>query len=246
MAARRVARVWGRAAAWALFAGMLVAVACLLLPSWREQGSKAAVARAAVAGTAGASGRDWSAVRREMPDAVAWLAVEGTDIDLPVVTPTEGDPADFFVTHDARRAPSWRGAAFLDVRCEPSGGQLLVFGHHLGAGGGQFSDLRSAFEAEVFSGIGGALWETPDGARRFAPVCALRVPSSYKPLGLDETAGDPVGECLERLLSDARVTSPDAYERCERADAVLVLCTCASVRSGQPWRTLVVFASRAL
>ena len=42
-----------------------------------------------------ADGIDWSMLRGRNQDIAAWLRVEGTTIDLPVVNTRKGDPADF-------------------------------------------------------------------------------------------------------------------------------------------------------
>lgn len=56
-----------------------------------------------------ADGIDWSMLRGRNQDIAAWLRVEGTTIDLPVVNTRKGDPADFYLRHDFDRNPSFDG-----------------------------------------------------------------------------------------------------------------------------------------
>ena len=63
-----------------------------------------------------ADGIDWAMLRSRNQDIAAWLRVEGTAIDLPVVNTRKGDPADFYLSHDFYRNPSFAGCPYLDAR----------------------------------------------------------------------------------------------------------------------------------
>ena len=47
-----------------------------------------------------ADGIDWAMLRSRNQDIAAWLRVEGTAIDLPVVNTRKGDPADFYLNRN--------------------------------------------------------------------------------------------------------------------------------------------------
>ena len=74
---------------------ILSAVAALLLggETVKEGWEYDSLAKAAEGQTA--DGIDWSMLRSRNQDIAAWLRVEGTAIDLPVVNTRKGDPADF-------------------------------------------------------------------------------------------------------------------------------------------------------
>ena len=63
----------------------------------------------AEAGSAEGGGIDWEALRARNPDISAWVSVEGTPIDYPVVSPREGDPKGFYLNHNFDRNWSFAG-----------------------------------------------------------------------------------------------------------------------------------------
>ena len=83
------------------------------------------------AGAAEGGGIDWEALRARNPDISAWVSVEGTPIDYPVVSPREGDPQGFYLNHDFDRNWSFAGCPYLDPRGTADGRHALVYGHHL-------------------------------------------------------------------------------------------------------------------
>ena len=76
-------------------------------------------------------GIDWDGLRARNPDIAAWVSVEGTPVDFPVVSPREGDPKGFYLSHDFDRNWSFSGCPYLDPRCGADGRHALVYGHHL-------------------------------------------------------------------------------------------------------------------
>lgn len=76
-------------------------------------------------------GIDWDGLRARNPDIAAWVSVEGTPVDFPVVSPREGDPKGFYLNHDFDRNWSFSGCPYLDPRCGADGRHALVYGHHL-------------------------------------------------------------------------------------------------------------------
>lgn len=107
----------------------------------------------AEAGSAEGGGIDWEALRARNPDISAWVSVEGTPIDYPVVSPREGDPKGFYLNHDFDRnwsfagmplpRPAWYGrrAACARLRAPP---QLRQRDVHLPEGRMAAGEVRYA------------------------------------------------------------------------------------------------------
>ena len=108
----------------------------------------------AVAGAAEGGGIDWEALRARNPDISAWVSVEGTPIDYPVVSPREGDPQGFYLNHDFARNWSFAGCPYLDPRGTADGRHALVYGHHLNFDSEMFTYLRNAWRQEKFDTLG--------------------------------------------------------------------------------------------
>lgn len=82
----------------------------------------------------------YAAAYAENSDLVAWLSIDDTTIDYPVVR-IEGDN-DFYLHHNFYKNQSGLGTPFVDYRCMlwPRSTNLIIYGHHI-RGGKMFSAL---------------------------------------------------------------------------------------------------------
>lgn len=186
---------------------------------------------------------DWASLRMQNADIAAWVRVEGSGIDLPVVS-TQARGSEYYLTHDFWQHWAFEGTPFLDHRCGPDDAHRLVFGHHL-ATQGQFSALQKAYQPEVFSRLGACTWSTPaSGQTRLVPLMAQRVESSFAPIQAFGLAGtDSLRAWLSDLVHEAGTgaRAPDWECLVNTAQTAVTLVTCSSEMPNQPWRTIVVF-----
>lgn len=125
-------------------------------------------------------GIDWDGLRARNPDIAAWVSVEGTPVDFPVVSPREGDPKGFYLNHDFDRNWSFSGCPYLDPRCGADGRHALVYGHHLNFDGEMFTYLRDAWRQEKFDALGDMRWSTPaEGTVSLHPAFSMSVDKSF-------------------------------------------------------------------
>lgn len=186
------------------------------------------------------AGFDWESLRAINPDVAAWVQVEGTDIDLPVMAPSDADMG-YYLQHDLWGNPAIEGVPFLDHRCQADGVHRLVYGHRLFLGG-QFSALQKAYRQEVFERIGTCKWCTPaGGATSLVPYCALYRNEWFAGIQRFDLHDDGLETWLLRLADGAEVTSANHETIAKQAQSAVTLVTCSSELSGQPWRTIVVF-----
>lgn len=69
-------------------------------------------------------------LQEQNPDLAAWLTVDGTVIDYPVMQTYEDD--DFYLSHDFSGRRDSHGTPFLDVDCRLSTSEnLVIYGHHM-------------------------------------------------------------------------------------------------------------------
>lgn len=223
-----------------------VAVAVVIFAMYAGQDSAYEALSEQVAPQGGQGGGiDWDALLQQNPETVAWLSVEGTGIDYPVVQPGEGKPSDWYLHHDFWGNPSSIGSLYLDSRADADGRHMLVFGHHLGLSGQMFSPIYDTYKQGEFDGIGTAHWSTPgSGTVDFEPVMAMSVDKSYEPIQTFEFATvDELQSWLGELSHDATAVSPELDSLTDGASRVLTLVTCSSAWSGQRARTLLVFVA---
>ena len=222
-----------------------VAVAAAIFAMYAGQDGAYEALSEQAAPQSGEGGVDWDALLQQNPETVAWLSVEGTGIDYPVVQPGEGKPSDWYLHHDFWGNPSPVGSLYLDSRADADGRHMLVFGHHMGLSGQMFSPIYDTYRQEKFAGIGAAHWSTPDGGTvDFEPAMAMSVDMSYAPIQTFEfDTVDGLQSWLGELARDATAVSSDLDALTADASRVLTLVTCSSAWSGQRARTLLVFVA---
>lgn len=191
------------------------------------------------------SGRDWQGLRALNPDIAAWLSVQGTPIDYPVMVAAADKPEDYYLTHDAWGGETSVGCPFIGEGSSASGPHTLVYGHHVGTTSKQFTPVSRAFEQEVFDGLGACAWELPDGEGRvLEPLCALEVDAGFEAIQTYEFDGSQAFRSwLRGLCGQASARSAAWESRCATAEKAVTLVTCSSVVAGQSGRTLVVFCA---
>ncbi|MCL2107352.1 MAG: class B sortase [Oscillospiraceae bacterium] len=76
---------------------------------------------------------DFEALHTQGPDIIAWLTVEGTVIDYPVL---QGGDNAYYLRRDIKKQPNKNGALFLDyrVRADFSDFNNVIYGHHMRSG----------------------------------------------------------------------------------------------------------------
>lgn len=187
---------------------------------------------------------DWESLSAINPDIAAWLRVDGTRIDYPVVKPGEGKAGDWYLSHDFWGNPNPIGCLYLDRRSSADGPHALVYGHHMELSGQMFHDISGAYGQTAFDAVGAAHWLTPTGDEEFAPALSMRVDKGYAPIQRFEfeDAAD-LRMWLEGLAGDATAKSPDLDDLTKRARRALTLVTCSSAFAGERARTLLVFVA---
>lgn len=190
-----------------------------------------------------ACGKDWELLRSQNADVVAWLSVEGTSIDLPVMRAFLADE-DFYLRHDFWGSPSLEGVPFLDVRCQPDDAHRLVYGHHLSMGG-QFSELQKAYQQAAFDGLGPCHWFTPNHSEEvLLPLCGQIADAwSQDAQRVSFYGEEDFQEWLLKLAGTSSAHSPDWQKLISSARTAITLVTCTSDRSGGAQRTLVTFVA---
>lgn len=185
----------------------------------------------------------WDHWRRLPTGAVAWVEVEGTGISLPVADGSRGDT--WYLTHDLWGNESALGCPFVDPRCmSPNNAHVMVYGHHLAFTSYMFSPLRLCFRQDRFAGLGRCWWTTSSGTCELAPLCSLSVDYRWQPIRRFSFADqDEFRAWLVSMVEASSARADDALERARDARRVVTLVTCSSIRPGQPWRTVVLFAA---
>lgn len=103
----------------------------------------------------------FASLQTENPHIIAWLTVEGTVIDYPVV---QCEDNDYYLEHDVRRQKNKNGALFLDYRVsgDVSDFYNVIYGHHMRSGR-MFQALERFKEKDIFDARRTGWLYTPAG-----------------------------------------------------------------------------------
>ena len=119
-------------------------------------------------------GKEEAAVLRELSDdAVAWLTVDGTHIDYPVM---QGKDNSEYLNKDPYGDYALSGSIFLDSRCdgEFKDAYSLLYGHHMDYGS-MFSDLCNYTSRMFRDTHQDILFETHTAKESYKVFAVLRV-----------------------------------------------------------------------
>ena len=124
------------------------------------------------------SGLDWDYLHGVNQDIKAWLTVENTNIDYPIMQASDND---YYLWRSMEGEYNDVGTPFIDCRCENGADDknVVVYGHHMGISHTVFDAISHAYQQDVFDGLGRVLWKTPGKVTEFKVAYALRVDETY-------------------------------------------------------------------
>lgn len=104
-------------------------------------------------------------------DCIGWIYIEGTNVDYPVMhTPNNSQK---YLRLNFNGEYSISGVPFLDARCNPYQGTMLIYGHNM-KNGTQFSDLKNYLDTDFRNAHSVIEFETKVGIRFFTVVNVIR------------------------------------------------------------------------
>lgn len=104
-------------------------------------------------------------------ECVGWICIDDTSINYPIMhTP---DNPQKYLRKNFEGKYSQSGVPFLDARCNPKVGTLIIYGHNM-KNGTQFSNLKKYLDAEFRSSHSTIEFETKDGIRYYSVVDVIQ------------------------------------------------------------------------
>lgn len=167
------------------------------------------------------------------PDVCAWLTIDNTNIDYPVV---QGGGNFEYLSRDAKGEYAASGSIFLDAACDRTfcGPYEVLMGHHMQYGK-MFGDLDKFLDKEFFEGNQTGQLMLPDRTLELSVVAVMKA-DAYD----HEIFGTPVSsDGMSGLVS--HIAERALYQRAgalSATDHTIVLSTCAS--DGADSRTVVI------
>lgn len=174
------------------------------------------------------------------PDVCAWLSLEGTEIEYPVL---QGRTNLSYISTDVYGKYSLAGSIFLDSRNGRNGEDLynLVYGHHM-ENHRMFGDLELYRDSAFFSRSGRGSLLLPERSYRLTPVLCFQCPASEMLIFDPEYAQMHLAEMLAFAERSAEQRNGEALAalRADEVGRVLALTTCSTDFTDS--RTVVLMA----
>ena len=175
---------------------------------------------------------------KQNPDCVAWVRIENTKIDYPIMQ-TKDNP-QYYLRRNFKKEYSYIGTPFLEAECDmETSPNLIVYGHNM-RDGTMFADLIK-YKQKQF-GVNNPIIKliTPNGCRRYVVIAVARVQYDDAWYSYTSTTDETLfNEFKSHIESKALYT---INGKMEYGDSYLTLSTCEySQTNGR----LIIIAKRS-
>lgn len=172
------------------------------------------------------------------PDCVAWVRIENTKIDYPIMQTKE--KPEYYLRRNFNKEYSYIGTPFLDAACDmETSPNLIVYGHNM-RDGTMFADLLKYRQKDY--GVNNPIIKliTPSGCRRYVVIAVAKVRADDAWYSYTDTVDETIfGEFKKHIESKSLYTINGTMEY---GDSFLTLSTCEySQTNGR----LIVIAKRS-
>ena len=166
------------------------------------------------------------ALHEKNPDCVAWITIEGTVIDYPVMyRPSQ---KNYYLHRDFNGNHASAGALFIAENCDPDDSDnVIIYGHHMNSGK-MFAALNKYKKQSFYEEHSRIVYETLNGPEAYEIMFAFTTSVytghdfeyyAFSKANSAEEYDAYVSACRERALYDTGVTA-------QYGDKLLTLSTC--------------------
>lgn len=167
-----------------------------------------------------------AALHARNPDCVAWITIDGTVIDYPVMH--RPDKKDYYLNRDFNGKKSSAGTLYISEICDPkTSDNVLIHGHNMNSGK-MFAALTKYKKRSFYEDHRYIRFETLDGAYTYEVIFALTTPvytgNDFKYYNFATARNEAefdayIAQCARRALYDTGLSA--SY-----GDKLLTLSTC--------------------
>lgn len=166
------------------------------------------------------------ALHEKNPYCVAWITIEGTVIDYPVMY--RPGQKNYYLHRDFNGKHASAGALFIAENCNPdSSDNVIIYGHHMNSGK-MFAALNKYKKQSFYEEHSRIVYETLNGPEAYEIMFAFTTPVytghdfayyAFSKANSAEEYDAYISACRERTLYDTGVTA-------QYGDKLLTLSTC--------------------
>lgn len=174
-------------------------------------------------------GASFNELRAVNPDVCAWLTVDNTKIDYPIL---QGEDNITYVNTDVYGDFALAGSIFLDSNCDNTfhGKYSLLYGHHM-ADRKMFGDLELYTEQKFFDENTTGTLILPDRSYKLKIFACLRVSAAEEAIFIPQKWQEDNSGLIDFVRSNAMYVHQDILEHIgtsEDFSQVLAMSTCSS------------------
>ena len=167
---------------------------------------------------------DFDKLKEENSDTVAWLKVEGTDIEYPVV---KGQDNDYYLSHSFDKSYNSAGWIFADYKNNFDGTDknIVIYGHNR-RDGSMFGTLKRILDKDWYENEANkyVTLVTEYGNLKYEVFSVYKIEDEDYYITNRFNSGDE----FEELINTVKGRSIHDFENeIERSDKILTLSTCA-------------------
>ena len=166
------------------------------------------------------------ALHERNPDCVAWITIEGTVIDYPVMY--RPGQKNYYLHRDFNGKHVSAGALFIAENCDPDDSDnVIIYGHHMNSGK-MFAALNKYKKQSFYEEHSRIVYETLNGPEAYEVMFAFTTPVytghdfeyyAFSKANSAEEYDAYISACRARALYDTGVTA-------QYGDKLLTLSTC--------------------
>ena len=175
---------------------------------------------------ADAAGPSFEELQAINPEVCAWLTMDGTRIDYPIL---RADNNSYYLSYDVHRNFSLAGSLFLDARNAfgVSDAYNLIHGHHMDQGR-MFGDLDLYKQEEFFRENATGMLLTPETVYKLDVIAYMNVNSTDDVIFAPQRWLEEADAVLDYTEQNAVYLHEDTLALARMSDApLLCLATCA-------------------
>lgn len=165
---------------------------------------------------------DFASLTRNIPDAVAWLTLDGTAIDYPVVQTGDND---YYLHNDATRTKNRNGALFLDYRNNSDFKDYnnIIYGHNMRSGL-MFAALNKFKQKDFFASHETGKLYTKEGSYKLRLFSVVLIQGDHPLYQYAFTSPREECEYLSRIQAVSRQWRDPEMQA---GETLLMLSTCS-------------------
>ena len=170
---------------------------------------------------------DFAYWKSRNPDVYAWIRIEGTNIDYPILQSADDTEDGYYLTHDIDRESNIYGAIYTEKinSKDFTNPNTVIYGHNM-IDDSMFGSLGEYINEDYFSNHNTIVIYTPNEKREYEIVAAYEYPETHILSAFDFTTEEGTNQYIQQIPEFVSNTGGILKADAERKAPLLTLSTC--------------------